>query len=307
MDLQVLRNFLVVVEQGSISNAALLVRLSQPALSRQLRALEEEFGAELFTRKRRGVELTAAGETLALQARCILANVREAQVAIDAVTGKRGGRIALGVPSSLAGQILPVLIRQAREIMPDVRLAVREGQPDVLCAQVIEGQLDLAIAQYPSLLPGLSARPLFSESIVAAGAAGVFEAGTAVTMKQFLQRDCVLAASTGRLRLMYEKLAVRAGTPASGFVEVDSPSSLVDLIAQGVGVSLVSYTWVHREVIAGRISIAPIAPVPLRRQVALVSAAARSITPAQAQLADMIAQFVERHASEFRWEPIAGD
>ncbi len=307
MDLQVLRNFLVVVEQGSISNAATLSRLSQPALSRQLRSLEDEFGAELFTRKRRGVELTEAGEALALQARRILANVREAQVAIDAVTGKRGGRIALGVPPSLAGLILPDLIREARQVMPDVRLAVREAQPDALCAQVIEGQLDLAIVQYPSLLPGLSERPLFSEQIVAAGAAGVFEAGTSVTMKQFLQRECVIAASTGRLRLMYEKLAARAGTPESGFVEVDSPSSIVDLIAQGVGVSLVSYTWVHREVMAGTISIAQIAPVPLRRQVALVSALERSIAPAQDQLTNMIARFVERHASELRWETLDGD
>ena len=136
MDLQVLRNFLVVVEQGSISNAATLSRLSQPALSRQLRSLEEEFGAELFTRKRRGVELTEAGEALALQARRILANVREAQVAIDAVTGKQGGRISLGVPPSLAGLMLPVLILEVRQAMPDVRFAVREGPPDELCSQV---------------------------------------------------------------------------------------------------------------------------------------------------------------------------
>jgi len=307
MDLQVLRNFLLVVEQGSISNAATLARLSQPALSRQLRSLEEEFGAELFTRKRRGVELTEAGEALALQARRILANMREAQVAIDAVTGKRGGRIALGVPPSLAGLILPDLIREARAAMPDVRLAVREGQPDALCAQVLEGQLDMAIVQHPSLLPGLSARPLFTEPIVAAGAAGVFEAGAAVTMKQFLQRDCVLAASTGRLRLMHEKLAARANAPESGFVEVDSPSSLVDMIEAGVGVTLVSYTWVHRQVMAGSISVAQIAPVPLRRQVALVTTAARGITPAQTQLADMVVRFVALHAGELRWEPSAGD
>jgi len=213
-----------------------------------------------------------------------------------------------GVPDEIiTAEVRPDLIREARQVMPDVRLAVREAQPDALCAQVIEGQLDLAIVQYPSLLPGLSERPLFSEQIVAAGAAGVFEAGTSVTMKQFLQRERVIAASTGRLRLMYEKLAARAGTPESGFVEVDSPSSIVDLIAQGVGVSLVSYTWVHREVMAGTISIAQIAPVPLRRQVALVSALERSIAPAQDQLTNMIARFVERHASELRWETLDGD
>ncbi len=301
MDLQVLRNFLVVVEQGSISNAATLTRISQPALSRQLQALEEEFGAELFTRKRRGVELTKAGEALAMQAGRIMANVREAQVAIDAMTGKRGGRLALGVPPSLARLMLPDLIRRAREIMPDVRFAVREGTADALCALVLDGQLDMAIVQYPSLHSGLTGYTLFSESIVAAGAAGVFTMGASVTMKELLQRDFVLAASTGRLRLMYEKLAAKAGSPESGFVEVDSPSGLIELLAGGLGVSLVSYSWVHPHVVAGTISTAQIAPIPLRRQVALVSASARTVTPAQQFLTEVIADFVDAHAKDLRW------
>ena len=72
MDLQHLENFLVIVEQGSVSHAARIIRITQPALTRQLQALEAQFGAPLLARNRRGVVLTPAGEALVVEARRIL-------------------------------------------------------------------------------------------------------------------------------------------------------------------------------------------------------------------------------------------
>lgn len=88
------------------------------------------------------------------------------------------------------------------------------------------------------------------------------------------------------------------GTPQSGFVEVDSPTGLIELLVAGVGVSLVSQTWVHREKLAGLISVAQIAPAPLRRQLALVWASVRRVSPPQQQLADMISRFVSDRSQE---------
>lgn len=302
MDLQHLRNFLVVVEQGSISNAAALIGISQPALTRQIQALQKEFDAPLFDRARHGVVLTAIGETLAFEARRILAAVREAQDAVDAASGKRGGRISVGTSLSLSRVLLPELVLCAVTDIPGVRLSVSEGYTDELCERLLDGQLDLAIADYRTPMPKLTARPLFREAIVAVGAAGVFASGARITMREFLHQDSVLAASTGRLRLMFERLAAKEGGAKGRFVEIDSHPALVQLIVAGGGVSLLPYSSVHHEVEAGRISVAELAPAPLLRQVALLVARSRVLSPASEVMEAIVDRLVARNAPAMRWD-----
>ena len=302
MDLQHLRNFLVVVEQGSISHAAALIGISQPALTRQIQALQKEFDAPLFDRTRHGVVLTAMGETLAFEARRILASVRDARDAVDAASGKRGGRISVGTSLSLSRVFLPQLVLSAASDLPGVRLSVSEGYADDLCERLLDGRLDLAIADYRTPLPKLTARPLFRESIVAVGAAGVFASDAAITMRDFLHHDAVLAASTGRLRQMYERLAAKEGGPQGRFIEIDSHSALLHLIEAGGGVSLLPYSSVHHKVRAGLISVAELDPAPLRRQVALLVAKSRAANPASAAMEAIVDRLVARYAQEMRWD-----
>lgn len=304
--MQHLRNFLVVVEQGSISHAAALIGISQPALTRQIQALQKDFDAPLFDRTRRGMALTAIGETLAFEARRILAAVRDARDAVDAASGKRGGRLSIGTSLSLSRVFLPQLVLSAASDLPGVRLSVSEGYTDDLCERLLDGQLDLAIADYRTPMPKLTARPLFREPIVAVGAAGVFASGARITMREFLHRESVLAASTGRLRLMFERLAAKEGGAKGRFVEIDSHAALVQLIVAGGGVSLLPYSSVHHEVQAGRISTAELAPAPLRRQVALLVAKSRVPGPASAAMEAIVGELVARNAEEMRWD-LSGD
>lgn len=302
MDLQHLRNFLVVVEQGSISNAAALIGISQPALTRQIQALQKDFDAPLFDRMRHGVELTTIGETLAFEARRILAAVRDARDAVDAASGKRGGRIAIGTSLSLSGVFLPELVLSAARDIPGARLSVSEGYTEDLCERLLDGRLDLAVADYRTPLPKVTARPLFREPIVVVGAAGMFKPGATITMREFLHQDSVLAASTGRLRLMFERLAAKEGGAKGRFVEIDSHPALLQLIASDGGVSLLPYSSVHSEVRAGRISVADLAPAPMQRQVALLVAKSRVISPASVAMENIIDQLVARNAGDMRWE-----
>ena len=281
MDLQHLRNFLVVVEQGSISNAAALIGITQPALTRQIQTLQRQVGAPLLDRMRRGVVLTPIGETMAFEARRVLAAVRDAQDAVDVASGKRGGRLSIGASLSLSAFFLPGLVLAAGRQLREVRLSVSEGYADELCQRLVDGRLDIAIADYQTPLPKLAARRLFREPVVAVGAAGVFEHGSTISMKELLHQESVLAASTGRLRLMFERLAAKAGGPKGRFVEIDAHSALVGLIVAGGGVSLLPYSSVQEHVQAGRISVADLAPAPLWRQVALLYPKSRDTRPRQ--------------------------
>jgi len=302
MDLQHLRNFLVVVEQGSISNAAALIGVSQPALTRQIQALQKHFDAPLFDRTRHGVVLTSIGETLAFEARRVLAAVRDAQDAVDAASGKRGGRLSIGTSLSLSSVFLPDLVLSAASELPGVRLSVSEGYTEDLCERLLDGRLEMVIADYRTPIPKVSARPLFREPIVAAGAAGVFASGATITMREFLHQNSVLAASTGRLRLMFERLAAKEGGPQGRFVEIDSHAALVQLIVAGGGVSLLPYSSVHHEVCAGRISVAQLAPAPLLRQVALLVAKSRAPSPASAAMEAIVDRLVAQNAGAMRWD-----
>jgi LysR family transcriptional regulator, nitrogen assimilation regulatory protein len=302
MDLQSLRNFLTIVEQGSISNAATLIRITQPALSRQIQALEAQVGAVLLDRGRRGVALTAAGEALAFEARRVLRSVAEAQTAVDLASARRAGRIALGVSPSLARAVLPGLAALARERLPQARLSFREGPADDLCHRVAEGELDLAMIDFRTPVPRLRARHLFAERIVAIGAAGRFAPGARVTMPDLLAADTILAASSGRLRLLVEKLASRSGIAASRLVEVDSLAGLIEMVASGAGLSLAALCAVDPELVAGRLSVADVAPGPLRRTVALMRAPARHPAPAIDGMEILVDRFVRENAARFDWD-----
>ena len=301
MDLQHLENFLVIVEQGSVSHAARIIRITQPALTRQLQALEAQFGAPLLARNRRGVVLTPAGEALVVEARRILNCVQQAHGAVDAVTRRPGGRLSLGVAASIARLILPAVALAARKAMPEARLELTEGYSDSLCERLVTNRLDMAVIHQRQPMPGTEARVLFSEAIVAVGAPGIFQPGEAVSMKDLLRHEAVVTAQSGRLRLLYEEVVAKSGRVAGSFLEMDSFPALIELLAAGGGVSLLPYSAIHHEVAAKRLSWAQIGPRQLRRSVVLVQPVGRIRTPAREEMEAIIDDFVRRNAASYQW------
>ena len=102
-----LRHFLAVFELGSIGQAADKLLLTQPALSKSLRSLEDELGARLFDRTPMGVVATVFGEALAMHAKAIEAQLRSAEAAIGALRGKAKGRVTVGIGPSVAPSLMP--------------------------------------------------------------------------------------------------------------------------------------------------------------------------------------------------------
>lgn len=301
MDLQHLQNFLTILDQKSISNAASLIRIAQPALSRQLRALEDEVGAPLLIRHRWGVSPTPAGEVLAEHARDILRRVRTARDAISTLTSSPSGTLAVGVTASMAGLILPPLAMEAQALMPAVSLKLAEGYTQVLHQRLLAGELDVAVIHARERLPSLDTRPLMTEPIVFAGPAGLFRPGEAVTMKQVLQHQSLVTAPSGRLRLLYEQAAATAGAAPTRFMEVDSLPALLELLAAGAGVAMLAYSTIHAGVEAGRLSWAHLAPRPLTRKIVIARPHDRLETPAWLTMADLIWRIVEARAETYRW------
>jgi DNA-binding transcriptional LysR family regulator len=165
IELRLLRYFTAVAEEGHVGNAAARLFISQPALSQQIRALEEQVGMPLFTRHARGVELTEAGEILLTEAREVLARADRLDEAVEELGRGEAGALRIGMPPGLAAGLVPELLASLRESHPDARIEVRElTTPDQLDA-LSAGSLDIGLVREPVDDTRLSRRTLLVEPL----------------------------------------------------------------------------------------------------------------------------------------------
>lgn len=149
-----LKALVQVAECGSIRAAARAMSLSQSALTKALRELEEDVGAELLTRSYKGIALTPAGSALLMRARLALATLDKAREEIRMLRGGAGARIAIALTPLVAATVLPQVLQEFRRIQPDAALSLEEGLLTNVVPGLIEGRLDFAVAiAHPTDLP----------------------------------------------------------------------------------------------------------------------------------------------------------
>lgn len=166
--------FLALADVRSFTRAAQLVGVAQPTLSRQIRALEGEMGADLVDRGGRdGPLLTPAGEAVLPLARRMLADAESARVAVAEIVGLRRGRVRVGATPSLCIGILADVLRVFHDAHPDVRLELAEDGSQPLVRALARGELDVALVIVPpaGIDPALSITPLLRERLSVASRA----------------------------------------------------------------------------------------------------------------------------------------
>lgn len=141
-----LKALVQVADAGSIRAAARAMHLSQSALTKALRELEEDVGAELLTRSYKGVVFTPAGQALLVRARLALATLEKAREEVRLLRGGAGARIAVALTPLVAATVLPRVLAEFRRIQPDAALSLEEGLLTNVVPGIIEGRLDFAVA-----------------------------------------------------------------------------------------------------------------------------------------------------------------
>jgi DNA-binding transcriptional LysR family regulator len=163
LELRLLRSFVVVAEELHFGNAAARLYISQPALSQQIKALEEQVGLPLLVRGSRGVTLTPAGETLLEDARALLEQSQRLGESVEQLRRGASGTLKVGVAPGVPGRLLPELVALLQAQQPDARVVVRElATPEQLVA-LSDGSLDLGLVREPIDDAGLSRRCLLVE------------------------------------------------------------------------------------------------------------------------------------------------
>ncbi|HJV26950.1 MAG TPA: LysR substrate-binding domain-containing protein [Aromatoleum sp.] len=141
-----LKALVQVADSGSIRAAARAMHLSQSALTKALRELEEDVGAELLTRSYKGIAFTLAGQALLVRARLAIATLEKAREEVRLLRGGAGARIAIALTPLVAATVLPRVLTEFRRVQPDAALALEEGLLTNVVPGLIEGRLDFAVA-----------------------------------------------------------------------------------------------------------------------------------------------------------------
>ncbi|MFE7129234.1 LysR family transcriptional regulator [Streptomyces sp. NPDC057638] len=173
MQFQQLLYFVAVAETRHFTRAAEQVHVSQPSLSQQIRSLETELGAELFSRARGNIALTEAGETLLPLARRILADADTARLEVQELARLRRGRVRLGATPSLCTGLLPEVLRLFHDRHPGIRLLIEESGSHDLVRLLARGALDLALVvlPLPTASPALTTVEVLREDLVVVSSA----------------------------------------------------------------------------------------------------------------------------------------
>src|SRR5438876_8975407 len=166
MDLKQLEYFVRVAELGSFTRAAVELDVAQPALSRQVRLLEVELRQTLLLRNGRGAVPTEAGKVLLEHGRGILHQVQRAKEDLGRLCGGLSGRVALGLPSSVARVLAVPLTRAFRDAMPEAKLSISEALSVGLQEGLTNGRLDIAVLYNAQPSREIDVTPLLEEDLL---------------------------------------------------------------------------------------------------------------------------------------------
>ncbi len=265
MDLRQIRYFVTLFEEGSVTRAARRLGVVQPALSMQIRKLEEEFRTQLFQRTARGVEPTAGAHEFHRHCLAILAGVEAASQALSEAGTLVTGQVTLGLmPSLAAGAVAPALLAYARSC-PAVRLTVIEAYSDDLLERLEAGSLDIAIVNGG---PGLAAPavPLSADRLVLVQRAG--EDGVpSITAAELGRARLVLPSPRQGMRRLLDRMLGEAGLALRPELEIDSLNLTLDLVSRSALATVLPELAVQKAVAAGLVDCRLIAEPEIRREV----------------------------------------
>lgn len=269
MELSQLRTLIHVAELGSLSKAADRLHIAQPALSRQVRMLEEELGFALFTRHGRGMVITEQGRDVLKHAARVLAELDEIRATAADAGKPLTGQIAIGLPPTVADIISVPLVAAFGAAHPKATLRLVSAYTGYLLDWLHRGEVDLAILYDPHSAWSLRSRPLLLENLFLIGPPDAgFSTEEAVPFKALHGKRLLLPSTRHGLRTIVERCAAEIGITLDVVVEADSYATLKDLVRHGHGWTILPLAPIHEDVMSRRLAGAPlIAPVPVRRLV----------------------------------------
>ena len=298
MDLKQLEYFVRVAEMGSFTRAAIALNVAQPALSRQIRLLEVELRQNLLKRNGRGASPTEAGLLLLEHGRGILHQVERAQEELARARSGLSGKVALGLPPSVARVLTVPLTRAFREKMPDAHLSISEGLTAAMQESLLNGRLDIALLYNPKSTSGLEISNLVQEELwfVQARASALQEdpPPPPIGLQEVAKLPLVIPSRPNAIRMHVESEMAGIGCRPRIALEIDGVTSILELVADGAGYAILSRNAVTRSINPSAFSTRPISEPKLSIQLCSVVSSLRPSTLTQQATLSLIRETAQR-------------
>lgn len=303
VDLRQLNTFLTVADTGSFSRASEKLFVAQPALSRQIRMLEEALNVDVFVRHGRGVVLTAAGELLYERARGLLQSLERTQADVTAVAGEVTGQVVLGLLPTVAHTFSGAIIEEYRKRFPQVNLAVKSAMSGTLQQMVMQHRLNLAISYNQSNHKNLRYRPLLEERLYLISPINTKVSNRSeITLDEVLELPLVMPEEKHGLRVTMEKEAAERNKSLNLALEVSAWPMLTDMVRRGLGYAILSSAAVHEMTTRKEVVAIPITSPELKRTLSIVTPTDLPSSVATLKLAEIIMQQVAKQVKAGTWK-----
>jgi len=293
MELKQLRNFIHVVELNSITAAADQLNIAQPALSRQVKALEAELNVALLRRHGRGVMPTEEGIRLARKATGILEDLEELKNDITGNSAPLSGTVTLGLPPTVSEILATRLISRTLDEYPEINLRIISGFSGHVQDWLLRGKIDLGVAYEGQEMHSIKNQPIIMERLflVQSAQSPHVEHGTPVTAAEALGQPLILPNPEHGLRGRVEDIARDAGIPLNVVLEIDILPTMLSFVERGLGSTILPLVSVTDLINKGRLIARPIQKQVIDRTLVLM-------TPMNRPGSRLISRFAEFLTSE---------
>jgi len=302
MDLRHLRNFVAIVDSGSLSKAAEQVHVAQPALSQQMAGLEHDFKAKLLVRSPQGVVPTDAGKVLYRHARTVLRQIEQVRQEVAHPISGESAPVAVGLPSTMVAALALPLFKRVRAHYPGIRLHLFEGMSAYLAELVAHGRLDMAIQFRDAETRGVAIQPLLTEDLYVIGNPPGYTADDAMCPLRALNGvPMVLPMSAQALRVLVERSFAQANLELNVIAEIDSFRTGLAIAGEGLACTILPLSALMPRENTARHSARLLIEPGIRRPVSLAWSTSLPRTDAALAVQRTIVSLVEELVSNEQW------
>lgn len=289
LNFRALRLFAAAAEHGSLSKAAAAMFVTQPAVSKAIAGLERDFGIALLERGRRGTTLTEAGAVLYAQARVMLGAERVVEEEIALLLGLGGGSLRIGASTTIATYLLPPLLGAFHRQYPRIHLRVTSANTHDVAAALVDGDVDVALVEGPVHDERISVREWRQdELVVIAGSRHPLAGCAAVSLEQLAGELFVVREPGSGTREVAESALREHRLVPRGTLEVGSTAAIMQTVAAGLGVAIVSAAAAADQITLGTLRVLPVTAMVIRRSFTELGIPGRRLSPAAAAFSALL-------------------
>lgn len=270
MDYDQLASFLEVAKLSSFSRAAEKIYRTQPAISAQVRLLEQECGEKLFDRSGKKVLLTPAGEILRRYAEKLLDMQKEALQAIAELNQTPRGKLYIGCNEATCLYVLPKTFAKFKQLYPLVQISIYRNFSHKILQKVQEGAVDMGIVTLPQSANNMEVIPVFRDDVQAVVPKNhALAKKRSVTIEEVANYPLILP-KTGHTRVVMDRLLRDHRDRIQISMELASVETIKKFVGAGLGISLISRTYAQAEVAAGVLKLIPVEGQKIYRELGLI-------------------------------------